>query len=104
MITDLRCAEHDTRKIESLLLGHEIARNYFRGELYDWLGNRFDEILLEQKTGEPVKLDAKTSSRGPPASRNTTPPWAPFASDAQVFCHPGCAALLGPDDGVSGLE
>lgn len=62
MITDLRCAEQDIRKIESLLLGHQIARNYFRGELYDWLGNRFDEILLEPKTGEPVKLDAKTSA------------------------------------------
>ncbi len=62
MITDHRCAEQDIRKIESLLLGHQITRNYFRGELYDWLGNRFDGVLLEPKTGEPVKLDAKTSA------------------------------------------
>ncbi|NHZ37693.1 hypothetical protein [Massilia rubra] len=63
MTSDLRCAEHDIRKIESLLLGHEITRSYFRGELYDWLESRFDGIFLELIEKQPVKLDMETSAR-----------------------------------------
>jgi hypothetical protein len=63
MTLDLRCNAHDIRKIESLLLDHEIARSYFRGELYDRLGNRFDGVSLELIGGNPVQLDMETSAR-----------------------------------------
>ncbi|CUI09595.1 hypothetical protein LXA47_06605 [Massilia sp. P8910] len=49
MTIERRCDEHDIRKIESLLLDHDIARSYIRGELYDWLGNSFDGVRLELK-------------------------------------------------------
>lgn len=60
MTRELQCNENDIRKIESLLLEHKIARSYFRGELYDGLGNRLDDISLKLKGGTPVKLSAKT--------------------------------------------
>lgn len=63
MTRELQCNENDIRKIEALLLEHKIARNYFRGELYDWLGNSFDGVLLELKGRGPVKLDVETSAR-----------------------------------------
>ncbi|HEX8611849.1 MAG TPA: hypothetical protein VF800_11235 [Telluria sp.] len=63
MSRDLRCNEHDIRKIESLLLGHEIARSYFRGELYNWLGGQFVDVVLELKGRKPVELDTETSAR-----------------------------------------
>lgn len=63
MTSDVRCDEQDIQKIEALLLAHDIARNYFRGELYDWMGNSFDGVLLELKGGSPVKLDAEITAR-----------------------------------------
>ncbi|NHZ80452.1 hypothetical protein F2P44_14385 [Massilia sp. CCM 8695] len=62
MTIDLRCDEHDIRKIESLLLDHDIARSYFRGELHDWLGNSFDGVWLELKGRKPVRLNTETSA------------------------------------------
>ena len=62
MMTDLRFDEDTVRKIESILLDHDIARSYFHGELYDRLGNTFSGFSLELQSGRMVELDAKKSA------------------------------------------
>lgn len=63
MIIEPRFDEHNLRKIEAVLLGHPIARNYFQGELYDRAGRRSDGFTLERHDGKTLELTETQSAR-----------------------------------------
>ncbi|NHZ95732.1 hypothetical protein [Massilia sp. CCM 8734] len=62
MIIEPRFDEHNIRKIETILLGHPIARDYFQGELYDKRGQRSDGFTLERHDGTILELIEKQSA------------------------------------------
>lgn len=63
MIIEPRFDEHNVRKIETILLEHRIARNYFQGEFYDRLGQRSKGFTLELHDGKKIELDEQQSTR-----------------------------------------
>ncbi|NHZ38714.1 hypothetical protein [Massilia aquatica] len=62
MIIEPRFDEYNIRKIETLLLAHPIARDYFQGELYDRRGQRLDGFTLERHDGEQLELTEQQSA------------------------------------------
>jgi hypothetical protein len=48
---------------EQLLMAQEIAREYFKGELYHRDGARFGGITIEQPDGATINLDEAETGR-----------------------------------------
>lgn len=63
MEPDQQFDDQNLARAEAILLAHEIAREYFQGELYDRRNNRLVGITLERQTGDVLDLDEATVGR-----------------------------------------
>lgn len=63
MQPDQRFTDENISRAEAILLGHEIARTYFRGELYDRSNRSLLGLSLERHGGGALVLDAATTGR-----------------------------------------
>jgi len=50
-------------RAEAILLAHEVAREYFQGELYDRQNNRLQGMTIERQAGDQLDLDETTVGR-----------------------------------------
>jgi hypothetical protein len=63
MDPDTHFNDENLKQAEAILLGHEIAREYFQGELYDRDNNRLVGMTLERQDGDVLELDEITTGR-----------------------------------------
>ncbi|MBV6325412.1 hypothetical protein [Duganella violaceipulchra] len=63
MHPDQQFDDQNLMRAEAILLAHEVARDYFQGELYDRHNNRLQGMTLERQAGDVLDLDEVTVGR-----------------------------------------
>ncbi|WP_332855279.1 hypothetical protein [Duganella sp. S19_KUP01_CR8] len=63
MNPDQQFDDQNLARVEAILLAHEVARDYFQGELYDRYNNRLQGLTLERQAGDVLDLDEAAVGR-----------------------------------------